>query len=93
MRVKSVEDGILGSWNLGTVIGCDDLFSKLNMITLNEIMVTTTWPLPPLREFARLPLPYGQCVDMFYNDAWWEGVIFDREEGDEERRIYFQRHG
>ncbi|MCE3051691.1 hypothetical protein HAX54_050527 [Datura stramonium] len=29
LAVKSVEDGILGSWNLGTVIGCDDLFFQV----------------------------------------------------------------
>ncbi|MCD7452274.1 hypothetical protein HAX54_016106 [Datura stramonium] len=52
-----------------------------------------TWALLHLREFARLSLPYGQCVDMFYNDAQWEGVIFDRKEGDEERRIYFPDMG
>ncbi|CAN4101052.1 unnamed protein product [Withania somnifera] len=50
-------------------------------------------PLPPPREFGRWPLPYGQCVDFLYQDAWWEGVIFDREEGDEERRIFFPEMG
>ncbi|MCD7452273.1 hypothetical protein HAX54_016105 [Datura stramonium] len=33
-----------------------------------------------------------ECVDMFYNDAWWEGVIFDRE-GDEEPKNLLSRHG
>ncbi|KAM3373958.1 putative protein isoform X2 [Capsicum galapagoense] len=50
-------------------------------------------PLPPQREFGRWPLPYGQCVDFYYQDAWWEGVIFDREEGEEERRIFFPEMG
>ncbi|MCD7460971.1 hypothetical protein HAX54_044926 [Datura stramonium] len=62
--------------------------SQLHHLGMNMIR-----PLPPPREFARLPLPYGQCVDMFYNDVWWEGVIFDRKEGDEERRIYFPHMG
>ncbi|KAG8371508.1 hypothetical protein BUALT_Bualt13G0094900 [Buddleja alternifolia] len=38
-------------------------------------------------------LHYGQCVDMFYEDAWWEGVIFDHEDGSDERRIFFPDMG
>ncbi|MCE2055010.1 hypothetical protein HAX54_041777 [Datura stramonium] len=123
VEVKSIEDGFLGSWHLGTVIGCDDLFRQVkydhilsdhdsdNLVEFVSVSPIVDWvtpadeksvhhlgmnmirPLPPPREFVRLPLPYGQCVDMFYNDAWWEGVIFDRGEDDEERIIYFPDMG
>jgi len=29
------------------------------------------------------------CVDVHYQEAWWEGVIFDHDDGSEERRIFF----
>ncbi|GAB4833169.1 hypothetical protein Ancab_031414 [Ancistrocladus abbreviatus] len=34
-------------------------------------------------------LCYGLCVDAYHNDAWWEGVVFDREDDLEERKIFF----
>lgn len=38
-------------------------------------------------------LHYGACVDLFYEEAWWEGVIFDHEDGSEKRRIFFPDMG
>lgn len=46
-------------------------------------------PIPPNVEFGKWGLPYGLCVDVNYQDAWWEGVIFDHEDGSEERKIFF----
>lgn len=46
-------------------------------------------PVPPTVDFGRWGLPYGLCVDAYYQDAWWEGVMFDHEDGSEERRIFF----
>ena len=46
-------------------------------------------PPPPPVEFSKWGLPYGMCVDVFYQDAWWEGVIFDHDDGSDERRILF----
>ncbi|KAF5744495.1 hypothetical protein HS088_TW07G00067 [Tripterygium wilfordii] len=46
-------------------------------------------PLPPLLRVVKSGLPYGLCVDVRYLDAWWEGVIFDHEDGSKERRIFF----
>ncbi|KAI4369280.1 hypothetical protein MLD38_017739 [Melastoma candidum] len=34
-------------------------------------------------------LQFGLCVDAFYEDAWWEGVVFDCEDGARERSVYF----
>ncbi|KAJ8543599.1 hypothetical protein K7X08_006122 [Anisodus acutangulus] len=122
VEVRSVEDGFLGSWHSGTVIGCDDLIRRVkydhllcddgsgNLVELVSVSPMVDGviipadqklvhrggvirPLPPPREFGKWPLTYGQCVDYYYQDAWWEGVIFDRKEGDEERRIFFPEMG
>nr|GMD14086.1 increased DNA methylation 1 [Ipomoea batatas] len=50
-------------------------------------------PLPPSLGFTKSSLRYGQCVDSFIEDAWWEGVIFDHEDGSEERKIFFPDQG
>ncbi|XP_019188263.1 PREDICTED: uncharacterized protein LOC109182566 [Ipomoea nil] len=50
-------------------------------------------PLPPPLDIGKSSLHYGECVDSFYRDAWWEGVIFDHEDGSENRRIFFPDMG
>ncbi|CAI9776483.1 unnamed protein product [Fraxinus pennsylvanica] len=50
-------------------------------------------PLPPSHDMGTWCLQYGQCVDLFHEDAWWEGVIFDREDSQERRRIFFPDMG
>ncbi|XVF69023.1 hypothetical protein PTKIN_Ptkin11bG0047800 [Pterospermum kingtungense] len=45
--------------------------------------------LPPKLEFSRWNLFYGLCVDVWYTEAWWEGVIFDHEDGSEKRTVFF----
>ncbi|XWS28674.1 hypothetical protein CRYUN_Cryun25bG0091400 [Craigia yunnanensis] len=45
--------------------------------------------LPPKLEFSKWNLFYGLCVDVLYMEAWWEGVIFDHEDGSEKRRVFF----
>ncbi|KAI7735395.1 hypothetical protein M8C21_008335 [Ambrosia artemisiifolia] len=34
-------------------------------------------------------LHYGQCVDVFHEDAWWEGVVFDHDDMSDERTVFF----
>ncbi|KAM3739421.1 hypothetical protein ACB098_08G023000 [Castanea mollissima] len=46
-------------------------------------------PVPPRVELKKFGLPYGLCVDVFYQEAWWEGVIFDHDDGSHTRRIFF----
>jgi len=46
-------------------------------------------PLPPLVEFDRGALVFGLCVDVNYEEAWWEGVIFDHCEGMDKRSVFF----
>ncbi|KAE8735618.1 putative 20G-Fe(II) oxidoreductase [Hibiscus syriacus] len=45
--------------------------------------------LPPKLEFCKWNLSYGLCIDVWYNDAWWEGVILDHEYDSEKRRVFF----
>ncbi|KAF1002954.1 uncharacterized protein LOC141699749 [Apium graveolens] len=46
-------------------------------------------PVSPLIEFDMWGVKYGQCVDVFYLDAWWEGVVFDFGVEGRERRVFF----
>ncbi|CAL5189672.1 unnamed protein product [Lathyrus oleraceus] len=46
-------------------------------------------PFPPPIGLEIMDLPFGLCIDVNYQDAWWEGVIFDRCNGKEERSIFF----
>ncbi|XP_017434654.2 uncharacterized protein LOC108341489 isoform X1 [Vigna angularis] len=46
-------------------------------------------PLPPLVEFDMGDLVYGLCVDVNYEEAWWEGVIFDYCDGMDKRSVFF----
>ncbi|XP_059626943.1 uncharacterized protein LOC132269703, partial [Cornus florida] len=46
-------------------------------------------PLPPPLRFEKWCLHYGKCVDVYYEEAWWEGVILDHEDGCENRQIFF----
>ncbi|XP_060175685.1 uncharacterized protein LOC132606277 isoform X1 [Lycium barbarum] len=121
VEVRSDEDGFLGSWHPGTVIGCDDLIRRVKYDHLlsedgagNLVESVSVSPMvdgvipadqnpvhsrgvirpsPPPHEFGKWPLTYGLCVDFYYQDAWWEGVIFDREERNEERRVFFPEMG
>ncbi|XVF46770.1 hypothetical protein PTKIN_Ptkin03bG0055200 [Pterospermum kingtungense] len=45
--------------------------------------------LPPKLEFSEWSLFYGLSVDLYYKEAWWEGVIFDHEDGSKKRRVFF----
>ncbi|KAK6935716.1 Agenet-like domain [Dillenia turbinata] len=46
-------------------------------------------PVPPQVEFGKWSLNYGMCVDANHNDAWWEGVVFDHEDGMVSRWVFF----
>ncbi|KAK1264624.1 hypothetical protein QJS04_geneDACA010606 [Acorus gramineus] len=51
-------------------------------------------PVPPLCD-SLFPseVRYGLCVDVLIDDSWWEGVIFDRDEGAERRKVIFPDQG
>ncbi|XP_039010643.1 uncharacterized protein LOC120139525 isoform X2 [Hibiscus syriacus] len=47
-------------------------------------------PLPPSSQpRSNQNLGFGVCVDAFFEDAWWEGVILDNDENASERSVYF----
>ncbi|KAL2336979.1 hypothetical protein Fmac_011425 [Flemingia macrophylla] len=46
-------------------------------------------PVPPLVDFEKADLKYGLCVDVSYEEAWWEGVIFDQRNGMTKRNVFF----
>ncbi|KAL1315653.1 hypothetical protein AAHE18_16G274900 [Arachis hypogaea] len=46
-------------------------------------------PVPPKREFESRELKFGLCVDVYHEEAWWEGVIFDHCDEKPERSVYF----
>lgn len=50
-------------------------------------------PLPPCYQFQESEIRYGLCVDALVEDAWWEGVVFDREESSKERLVFFPDQG
>ncbi|KAJ4825512.1 hypothetical protein Tsubulata_022171 [Turnera subulata] len=117
VEIRSLEEGFLGSWHPGTVIGCHRLSSGIlynvkydNMLAEDEShpLVEQVFvedivcpnasktdhrgiirPIPPPFEFGEWNLPYGTCVDVYYRECWWEGVIADHNDGSEERKIFF----
>ncbi|KAI3865606.1 hypothetical protein MKX03_036876 [Papaver bracteatum] len=47
-------------------------------------------PIPnEIKVITRYILHYGLCVDALVDDAWWEGVVFDYEDGNSERLVFF----
>lgn len=50
-------------------------------------------PLPPYYDMQIFEMRYGLCVDALVDDAWWEGVVFDHEEGSTKRLIFFPDQG
>ncbi|VVB16477.1 unnamed protein product [Arabis nemorensis] len=119
IEVRSIEEGSLGSWYVGTVIASnkrlrrsiryDDILSDdgtdylVETVGVSEVVegfspdcavVSDIYrgrlrPVPPKMEVDRLNLAYGLCVDVFFSEAWWEGVVFDHENGSEKRRVFF----
>ncbi|XP_057430302.1 uncharacterized protein LOC130723321 isoform X2 [Lotus japonicus] len=50
-------------------------------------------PLPPWIDFEIQDLKFGLCVDVYHEEAWWEGVIFDHCDSMEERSVFFPDMG
>ncbi|XVE83378.1 hypothetical protein DITRI_Ditri16bG0084100 [Diplodiscus trichospermus] len=47
-------------------------------------------PFPPSSQrHSNQKLGFGVCVDALFEDAWWEGVIFDNDDNASERSVYF----
>ncbi|KAH6814513.1 hypothetical protein C2S51_023531 [Perilla frutescens var. frutescens] len=123
VEVRSLEDGFLGSWHTGVVIGyeelvrvvqyehllCDDnssdkLIEQVKVSPAVDGVVNKEIKRPDEYRGLIRPSPsscvpgtwslhYGECVDLLHEDAWWEGVVFDHEDGCERRRIFFPDMG
>ncbi|XP_071716162.1 uncharacterized protein [Rutidosis leptorrhynchoides] len=84
------------------VIKYDHLFTNDQPDGLIELITVTSWkssnfpnyrckirPVPPNLRFNKNCLHYGQCIDVFHDNAWWEGVVFDHNDSCEERLVLF----
>ncbi|XP_021976550.1 increased DNA methylation 1 [Helianthus annuus] len=122
VEVRSVEEGLRGSWHHATVIKhmtqirvvkyhhlfCND--NSTNLVQFIPVLfavdgiIPTNWrpsnfpnyrgkirPIPPRVLHNKNCYHFGQCVDVFLEDAWWEGVIFDHNDDDHshERLVFF----
>ncbi|KAF5739970.1 hypothetical protein HS088_TW11G00032 [Tripterygium wilfordii] len=103
VEISSNEEGFRGSWFAGTVIGRvspgDPSRVHVEYISLfvdeegtarvREIVdVVMLRPVPPPendREFK-----FGEEVDAFHSDGWWEGVI-TKDNGEGRFTVYFRR--
>nr|GEY68524.1 hypothetical protein [Tanacetum cinerariifolium] len=102
-EVRCVDDGFQGSWHGGTVIDqknhirlieYDPYDGLTESVPVWKLYNIPNWrgnirPIPPLLTHNQNSLHYGQCVDVLYDEAWWEGVIFDHDDGSEERLVLF----
>ncbi|CAO2815464.1 unnamed protein product [Amaranthus hypochondriacus] len=109
VEVRSLQEGLQGSWHTGEITSTTDTGShqvKYSNILASETVevcptgkkVTThkrgrIRPSPSFFEPEEQDLYYGACVDCYYNEAWWEGVVFDNEHGSSERCIFFPDSG
>ncbi|KAK9059562.1 hypothetical protein SSX86_020266 [Deinandra increscens subsp. villosa] len=105
VEVRSIEDGYAGSWHRATVIdskkqirvvkydhilgddGSDNLVDSVAILSRN--LRGRIRLVPPRFKHNFKCLHYGQCVDVFHEDAWWEGVIFDHNDMSDERSVFF----
>ncbi|PKI70432.1 hypothetical protein CRG98_009171 [Punica granatum] len=118
VEVRSLEDGLLGSWYSGSVIasgtrmrqvrddgyvdedGSGELEERVHVSRAVDGLDSGNPSnrssyrgrirlVPPSLAINPEELLYGLCVDVYYEDAWWEGVIFDCCEDAKERTVFF----
>ncbi|BBN68932.1 PHD finger transcription factor, putative, partial [Prunus dulcis] len=90
VEVRSLEDGFQGSWHPGIVTACKK--QGCRQVQYDHILyddwsgnlVDVVSVSPILDGIGSFTLDWSTIVE-----AWWEGVIFDHEDGSEERRIFF----
>ncbi|XP_031743821.1 uncharacterized protein LOC101206451 isoform X2 [Cucumis sativus] len=78
-----------GSGFLVDTISVSSSLDDVNFFCGNAYVRGNIRPIPSALDFRKWDLLYGLCVDVNYQDAWWEGVIFDHEDGSEERKVLF----
>ncbi|PWA66085.1 Chromodomain-helicase-DNA-binding protein Mi-2 isogeny [Artemisia annua] len=106
-EVRCVDEGFQGSWHGGTVVDqknhirliqYDHYDGLTESVPVWKPYNIPNWrgnirPIPPLLTHNQNSLHYGQCVDALFDKAWWEGVIFDHDDGCEERLVFFPDRG
>ncbi|KMT05031.1 hypothetical protein BVRB_7g171910 [Beta vulgaris subsp. vulgaris] len=83
--------------NLLAENGRDPLIEAVEVSGSTDRLLTASrksnrgWIRPILKseKLVKEHLHYGLCVDCYYKDAWWEGVVFDHEDGSNKRKIFF----
>ncbi|KAF9591349.1 hypothetical protein IFM89_003972 [Coptis chinensis] len=105
VEVRSDEDGFQGSWHAAVITKCDGLVREVRYKFINKdevsgepLIETVNYVgrirhVPPTSVISHWSLHYGLCVDAFYNDAWWEGVVLDHDNGLDERLVFFPDMG
>ncbi|PWA79209.1 agenet-like domain-containing protein [Artemisia annua] len=105
VEVRSIEEGFEGSWHSATVIDSknqtrvvkydnilvDDSSENLveSVPVLSDKYRGRIRPVPPELKYNLNSLHYGQCVDVFHEEAWWDGVVFDHDDFSKERSVFF----
>ncbi|KAD3336483.1 hypothetical protein R6Q59_028321 [Mikania micrantha] len=82
--------------------GLENLVQFIPVLFAVDGMIPTNWrpsnfpnyrgkirPIPPWVFNDEDHFHFGQCVDVFLEDAWWEGVIFDHDDDSDERLVFF----
>ncbi|KAF7817984.1 DUF724 domain-containing protein 3 [Senna tora] len=103
VEVSSDDEGFRGSWFLGTIIRrCSSKNNPNQFVVEYETIMADEKGSKPLRETLNLhqlrpPAPreadrqfkFGEEVDAYHNDGWWEGAITE-ELGNERFAVYFR---
>nr|GEV41247.1 agenet-like domain-containing protein [Tanacetum cinerariifolium] len=105
VEVRSIEEGFEGSWHSATVIDSknqtrmvkyDNILSDDSSENFVESVPVLSdkyrgriRPVPPQFKHNLNCLHYGQCVDVFHEEAWWDGVVFDHNDVSKERLVFF----
>ncbi|XP_015579490.1 increased DNA methylation 1 isoform X2 [Ricinus communis] len=82
--VDDGSDNLVGCYHVSELLDDNDCATGNLCDTRGHIR-----PLPPRVQSGIWNLCYGRCVDVYYNECWWEGVVFDHEDGSEKRNIFF----
>ncbi|KAK1367770.1 Increased DNA methylation 1 [Heracleum sosnowskyi] len=82
--LSDTNDNVVESITVSTVL---DGFDSL--LVLDSCYRGLIRPFSPLIDFDMWGVKFGQCVDVFYHDAWWEGVVFDCCDGVGKRSVFF----
>lgn len=73
--------------------GAEKLVEVVTVTPTNTVSSSRLRPMPPMVSFGVFDLSYGLCVDVYDKGSWLEGVIFDHEDGSNERIVLLLESG